>query len=658
MPRILVLGNGNVLINFDEKLNLRDLYFPVIGLDNHVGGPHCRIGFWDEGGFSWLGEESWRKRLRYREDSLVTMAQVVNDRLGLELLISDAVHPRYDLFIRRMRIRNRRSWRRRLRIFFSHDFSISGTEIGDTALFDPVSRGICHYKRSIYLLANGLAQGKGIFQYATGRKRFGGAEGTWRDAEDGWLEGNPIDHGSVDSTISFELCLEAKEEENLWYWIALGDRLQVVRQLNSLVLDRGPEHLLQETDNYWKNWVNRHDWNFGDLPEKVSRLFKLSLLIIRTQCDNRGAILAATDSDVLATARDHYSYIWPRDAALVDMALDRVGFPEVPQRFFRLAVKMLTEGGFNLQRYNADGTQGSSWYPLIRDDEEQLPIQEDETALINYALWHHYRQYRDYEALAPFYWDLVKKIGDFLNQFRNPATKLPLPSYDLWEERRGIFSFTVATVYAGLLAAANFGELFGDGKSAAAYRQGAREVREAMERFLYDGKIGRFLRGVYPRRRNSRMELVPDFTLDASLYGLFAFGAFSADDPRVERTMTAVEESLRVRTGIGGIARYTGDWYFRMSEDIQNVPGSPWFITTLWLADWYIARARTRADLASARKVLEWVADHAMESGVLSEQIHPYTGEPLSVAPLTWSHSTFVMTVANYLEKLQALSKP
>lgn len=65
----------------------------------------------------------------------------------------------------------------------------------------------------------------------------------------------------------------------------------------------------------------------------MSRLFKLSLLIIRTQCDNRGAILAATDSDVLATARDHYSYIWPRDAALVAMALDRVGFPEVPQSF-------------------------------------------------------------------------------------------------------------------------------------------------------------------------------------------------------------------------------------------------------------------------------------------------------------------------------------
>lgn len=655
MPRALVLGNGNVLINFDGKLNMRDLFYPVVGMDNHVGGQHCSIGFWDEGSFSWLGEEAWQRRLGYQKDTLVTLVQAVNDSLGLELVISDAVHPRYNLFIRQMEIMNWKNWPRRLRIFFTHDFSLSGTDVGDTALYDPVSRGVCHYKRSIYLLANGLAQGKGIFQYATGRKRFRGAEGTWRDAEDGWLEGNPIDHGSVDSTISFEIRLEARENENLWYWITLGDQITAVRELNNLVRDRGPECLILETKDYWRNWVNRNNWNFGDLPEKVRTLFKQSLLIMRTQCDNRGAILAATDSEVLATARDHYSYIWPRDAALVAMALDRAGFPEIPARFFRLSARMITDGGFNLQRYNADGTPGSSWYPLIRDGEEQLPIQEDETALVNCALWHHYRHYRDYEAIAPFYWDLVKKIADFLNQFRDPNTKLPLPSYDLWEERRGIFSFTTATVYAGLIAAANLGELFGDTRSAEIYRQGAREVREGMARYLYNDKLGRFLRGVYLSRRDSGRELVPDFTLDASLYGLFAFEAFAADDPRVVRTMTAVQESLRVKTRVGGIARYTGDWYFRMSEDIENVPGSPWFITTLWLAEWYIAKAKIKDDLAFARKILEWVVDHAMESGVLSEQIHPYTGEPLSVAPLTWSHSTFVMAVAGYLEKLQAL---
>ena len=36
---------------------------------------------------------------------------------------------------------------------------------------------------------------------------------------------------------------------------------------------------------------------------------------------------------------------------------------------------------------------------------------------------------------------------------------------------------------------------------------------------------------------------------------------------------------------------------------------------------------------------------------VLPEQIDPYTGKPVSVSPLTWSHATVVMTVMEYLLK-------
>ena len=40
---------------------------------------------------------------------------------------------------------------------------------------------------------------------------------------------------------------------------------------------------------------------------------------------------------------------------------------------------------------------------------------------------------------------------------------------------------------------------------------------------------------------------------------------------------------------------------------------------------------------------------------VLAEQVNPLTGEGVSVAPLTWSHSTFVATVVNYLRRLKEL---
>ncbi len=82
----------------------------------------------------------------------------------------------------------------------------------------------------------------------------------------------------------------------------------------------------------------------------------------------------------------------------------------------------------------------------------------------------------------------------------------------------------------------------------------------------------------------------------------------------------------------------------------RRVPGNPWFICTLWLAEWYIASARTMDDLERPLQLLNWVADHALTSGVLAEQLHPETGAPLSVSPLTWSHAAFVQTICRYME--------
>ena len=72
--------------------------------------------------------------------------------------------------------------------------------------------------------------------------------------------------------------------------------------------------------------------------------------------------------------------------------------------------------------------------------------------------------------------------------------------------------------------------------------------------------------------------------------------------------------------------------------------------------DYRIAVAKTREELAKALEIIEWTADHALPSGVLAEQMNPLTGEPVSVSPLTWSHSTFVATVMNYLRANKSLS--
>jgi GH15 family glucan-1,4-alpha-glucosidase len=69
------------------------------------------------------------------------------------------------------------------------------------------------------------------------------------------------------------------------------------------------------------------------------------------------------------------------------------------------------------------------------------------------------------------------------------------------------------------------------------------------------------------------------------------------------------------------------------------------------LAEHLIAIAETPADLDRPRAYLEWCARRALPSGIFSEQVHPYTGEPLSVSPLTWSHAAFVSAVQRYARR-------
>ena len=128
--------------------------------------------------------------------------------------------------------------------------------------------------------------------------------------------------------------------------------------------------------------------------------------------------------------RDTYSYLWPRDGALVAHALDLSGYPEVSLRFFQFCADVLTQDGFLLHKYNPDKSLASSWHPWIVGGVPQIPIQEDETALVVWALWKHFQRYRDLESVKPLYGRLIRKAADFMVRYREPLTKLPAPSYD------------------------------------------------------------------------------------------------------------------------------------------------------------------------------------------------------------------------------------
>ncbi|MBI2647551.1 glycoside hydrolase family 15 protein, partial [Candidatus Woesearchaeota archaeon] len=328
----------------------------------------------------------------------------------------------------------------------------------------------------------------------------------------------------------------------------------------------------------------------------------------------------------------------------------KAGYSELAENFYIFCRNIISPFGCFFHKYNPDGSLGSSWHPWIKDNKPQLPIQEDGTALVVYALWDYYEKTKDKEFIKKLYKPLVIKAADFMVNYMNKNTNLPLPSYDLWEERHGIFIFTCSAVYAGLVCASKFADLFNENKKSEIYKKTAEKLKSAIFNYLFDKESNRFLRGI----NFENGSLIKDFTVDSSLYAIFGFNVLNADDNRVEKTMKAVKEKLWVKN-IGGLARYENDVYHKIQH--KYYIGNPWFVCTEWLGKYYVAKAKTIEELKPALEIIKWLMKNSLSTGIMPEQISPFTGEPLSVSPLTWSHSEFVDLILMYVEKFKLLKK-
>lgn len=669
MPRDLPIANGRMLVNFDRAYTVRDIYWPHIGQQNHTMGDPSRTGVWVDGQFAWFGDDGWTRDMRYVADTLVTDVTLTHSGLGLKIACMDTVDFDRDVMVRRVRVTNLADHPREVRLFFHHDWHLWENQGANTVLYRPDHKVLVAYKRHCYAIVDGVVGGEtagaaataragelGVYHWATGKKEFDGQQGTWRDAEDGDLSGNPIAQGSVDSCVGFYLgAVPAGEERWCYQWLCLAHTFIGAHRLDELVRKRGPEQFIARTEAYWRAWVNTKPLAQTDLAPELVDMYRRSLLLVRAETDRHGAIIAATDADVYTFSADSYAYMWPRDGAIVCTALAHAGYGDITATFFHFCRKAINPDGYLLHKYTPSGALGSSWHPWMdANGELELPIQEDETALVVYALWQHFKLFQQVELVRPYYRPLVIAAADFMTRFRESHTGLPAPSWDLWEERHGIHAFTVAAVYGGLMAASNFATLFGEMALASKYDKAASEIKSATRKYLWHDGEKRFLRMIQVTPDG---QIKPDMTMDSAVAGLFKMGMFEASSDEMTATMQAYESRLATHTSVGGIARYENDYYHQVTQDLGQATGNPWFICALWLAQYHITRATTLDDLSRAKPYLEWTLSHALPSGVLAEQIDPLSGAPLSVSPLTWSHAEYVSTVRWYTGKYETLAR-
>ncbi|MDO9220499.1 MAG: glycoside hydrolase family 15 protein, partial [Thiobacillus sp.] len=310
MPRDLPIGNGTLLASFDLDYQIRDFYYPRVGKENHALGYPWRLGVWLAGAFSWLDRGGWTLELDYVPDTLVTAVTASHPQLPLRLHFNDTIDYEKNILLRQVRVHNLSTQALAPRLFFHTDLNAMENEIGDTVFFDPRNACLVHYKGPRYFMMSCATEtALGVGHFATGSKRHKGLEGTWRDAEDGELGGNPIAQGTVDSVIGIPLSIPPGQEAVCHYWMTVGDSYRTVEELHHFVTRSGPERLITRNIDYWRHWISAGTRAFPGLPAQLVKSYQRSLLILRTQIDRGGAVLAANDTDIRQFNQDTYSYV-------------------------------------------------------------------------------------------------------------------------------------------------------------------------------------------------------------------------------------------------------------------------------------------------------------------------------------------------------------
>ncbi|MEM3939518.1 MAG: glycoside hydrolase family 15 protein [Saccharolobus sp.] len=613
--RVSSIGNGKMLINFDEKGRIIDIYYPYVGLENQTGGDPIRIAIWD--GKNLFLDDMWRTEISYLDNSNIVEIRSEIPNTNISVTSYNFLDNDEPIYYSIIKVVNNNNIQKNLKLFFIHNINLYSNSFGDTAFYDPYTFAIIHYKSKRYLGFKAFSSSFTFSEYNIGKGNL------IDDLYDGYLGLNAIDNGDVSSSLGIEMKIDPNSFTKLYYVIAAGKNLDEIRNTLRKINFATVETSFTLSYMFWRNWLKK---SLKINLDNIGKIYQVSLLTIKNHMDLNGSIIASSDFSFVKVYGDSYQYCWPRDAAIAAYALDIAGYKELAIRHFNFISELLSSEGFLYHKYSPNKTLASSWHPWIYKGKKIYPIQEDETALELWAIASHYERYSDIDEISYLYKKFVKPALKFIMSYMEEG--LPKPSFDLWEERYGIHIYTISTVYGALTKGSKLAKDMGDEILSEDLLDTASLMKEiTLKRMTYNG---RFIRRIDEEGNQ-------DLTIDASLYSPAFFGLISPEDPIMVNTINEIEAKLKVSNGI---IRYENDMYQRRKKQ-----PNPWLITTLWLAEYY-------ADIKNKNKALDyimWVLNRALPTGFLPEQVDPETFEPTSVTPLVWSHAEFIIAVNKLL---------
>ena len=377
---------------------------------------------------------------------------------------------------------------------------------------------------------------------------------------------------------------------------------------------------LDSTVDYWREWVR-----YLSIPaEWQDAVIRAAITLKLSQYEGTGAIVAALTTSIPEaphTVRNwDYRYCWLRDAAFVVRALNRLGATRSMEEYLRYLANLAAA---------ADGDLA----PVYGIHFERELIEREATHLAGYRgmgpvrigndAWRQ-NQHDVYgsvvlAATQLFFDHRLNVRGDAaafarLEHAGEAAFRLhDQPDAGLWEfrGRSDVHTYSSVMSWAACDRLRRIAAHLGLEERAQFWGERAQRVRDLILERAVHPKDGHFVDAFGSDR------------LDASLLLLADLGFVAADDPRFVATVEAIGRVLR-----------QGNYLFRyIVPDDFGAPETSFTICSFWYVDALAAIGR----VDEARTLFEELLARRNPLGLLSEDVHPSSGELWGNFPQTYS---------------------
>ena len=376
------------------------------------------------------------------------------------------------------------------------------------------------------------------------------------------------------------------------------------------------------------------------------RLLDKSLAVILALQEEDGGILATPLDDV-------YPYVYPRDAAVMTMAMNALGEYERSKKFYRFLNRVRRPQGEFYQRYNGG-------MPYVSNEHEL-----DVTPLVLSGIYHTYGKSGDGPFLEEM-WGLVQECAAFIQTAIDEHVGLVYTTNSIHENRKleeGFEIWVNSAAVKGLLDASRIADALGREDLREAWESSSRRLFAKVVEALYDEEEGTFVKVM---RRSGEKVAAPDMSQLAPYY----FGVYR-DDAALERTLERLRGALWNKS-IGGFNRFRD---FEVVDDWHWYTGgtsAAWPFFTLWAARYYkdlgiregedsclaFLDSVVTEDLLIPEKVApvegygEWKANelkfaHRTMNGVRKIESNAHRikapGHVCWACPLGWAHAEYIL---------------